>query len=81
MEDLPQWEAKLKSWAPATNSGYCVSTVSGETFVVDNGWNDMAAGAVVVPTESWAAIKTFIQMYCRNSKNCNNAIGAWERME
>jgi hypothetical protein len=76
------------------NSGYCVRTISGEAFQIDDAhpyqpytdrperlsWLEMRPYMVLLPFQSWAEIKKFIIDACKLTKACSGpSVSNWER--
>jgi hypothetical protein len=68
------------------SKGWCTKTISAESFYVDdatlyNGktWWDMRPDMILVPTESWVEMKTFVIKTCKNSGKCDSKISSWDR--
>lgn len=66
--------------------GFCTTIISGKDQRVDetnklNGktWFQMRPEMVMVPIETWAALKTYLIMNCKRSKACNRNIDSWNR--
>ena len=66
-------------------SGYYVFTVSDKEGDVDDThllegktFLDYAVEGVIVPADSYAAIKAYILKSCKKSKSCGDDIGKWK---
>ena len=75
--------------------GYCVTIISGKGEYVDdvkkmktfdaNGklvemtWFEMKPTMVLVPIQTYAALKKYLIMNCKKSKRCNDKIDSWDR--
>lgn len=73
--------------------GWCVNTISGQEFTVDDvqkwplkdkwkgqTWWDVRNKMVLVPAEpSWAPIKAFIIKMCKQNNQCQEQVRSWDR--
>lgn len=66
-------------------SGKCVNTTTEEVVIVndeqklnDQTWLDVTADSVILPTESWVKIKSYILKECRSIKSCNKEYAKWK---
>lgn len=66
--------------------GYCVKTMSGDTFVVDEvnllegkTWWDMRPTMIQMPASTWAKFKIWINKICKNNSQCDSAVANWQR--
>lgn len=75
--------------------GYCVTIISGKGEYVDDvnkmktfdvkgklvemTWFEMKPTMVLVPIQTYAALKKYLIMNCKKSKRCNDKIDSWDR--
>jgi hypothetical protein len=70
----------------SAEKGYCTTIISGQDIIVDdqnklNGktWFEMSPEMILVPIDTWAAIKKYLILNCRRYKKCNVQIDSWDR--
>ena len=68
------------------SKGYCTTIISGKgTFVDDKNlldgktWFDIRNEMILVPIETWKALKKYLIKNCRRYKKCNANIDSWNR--
>lgn len=71
--------------------GWCTWTISEREIYVDNdpenketkldgkAWSEVKLDALIFPSQSWAAIKSYIMKNCKQHKQCAEDIGKWDR--
>jgi hypothetical protein len=66
--------------------GYCTTIISGKGQTIDDTnkldgktWFEMRPEMILVPIETWAALKKYLIMNCRRYKQCNVNIDSWNR--
>ena len=91
--NLPAWRARLATWTYPEDSGTCVTWMTGTVIDVDaahpmpgkytetgkpQSWSELVEGAVQLPAKiSYAPMKTFVQSFCHDEKECGTA-GNWQ---
>lgn len=66
------------------DSGHCVEYITKKKFDIDNEkklykgkkWDQVLAGAAIVPSDQLAVVKTFFDNFCHQN-SCPNNIGDW----
>ena len=68
------------------SKGYCTSIVSGKDQVVDdnnllNGktWFEQRNQMIMVPVETWAALKKYLLINCKRSPRCYSEMATWRK--
>ena len=68
------------------NRGYCVNTISSTEFYVDDAkkldkltWWELRPAMIMMPASSWAKLKTYIIVQCKQTGACDKEISSWER--
>lgn len=73
--------------------GWCTKTVSGVEFYIDEThpysftgekadlktWWEMRPYMILIPWQTWAAIKKFIIDICKDSNQCSGTVQSWDR--
>lgn len=75
--------------------GYCVTIISGKKEYIDDfkkmktfdekgnlvemTWFEMKPTMVLVPVQTYAALKKYLIMNCKKSKRCSENIDSWDR--
>ena len=66
--------------------GFCTTIISGKDQVVDETnlldgktWFEARNEMILVPIETWVALKTYIITECKRTKRCGSDIQTWER--
>jgi len=67
-------------------AGFCVWTISNKEMEVDDThlmdgktWYDMQVGIIKMPIETFVALKKYLIMNCKKTKNCSDKIDSWDR--
>ena len=70
------------------NKGWCTYTISDKEFFVDDDtnelgkeWWDMRPQMIMLPWQSWAKIKSYIQKKCKKHNDCKGVAGWDKRVE
>lgn len=68
------------------SKGYCTTIISGKDSIIDdenklNGktWFEARHEMVLVPIDTWAALKTYLITNCKRYNSCNKNIDSWDR--
>lgn len=68
------------------SKGYCTTIISGKDQIVDEvnllygkTWFEARVEMVLVPIETWAALKTYLITECKRTKRCGDKIQTWEK--
>jgi hypothetical protein len=84
--DRELWQRRFDSWAPATDSGWCTYTMRDVEFEVDMtkkfgdlNWVNLNAASLVIPSQSWAEMKSYILKICKKNNDCAADLGKWTR--
>ena len=91
--NLPAWRNRLATWAYPSDAGTCVTWMTATVIDVDaqhpmpgkytdtgkpKTWPDLMVGGIMLPAKEAAApLKTFVQSFCHDSKDCGTA-GNWQ---
>lgn len=66
-------------------SGKCVNTTTEEVVIINDEqklnnqtWLDISIDSVILPTESWVKIKSYILKQCKSVKSCNKEYAKWQ---
>lgn len=66
--------------------GYCTTIISGKGQIVDDEnkmndktWFEMRPEMILVPVDTWAALKKYLIINCKRSRKCNENIDSWTR--
>lgn len=90
---LPAWRARLATWDYPSDAGTCITWMTATVLDVDaqhplpakytatgkpKTWPEVMVGGVTLPAkESVAPLKTFVQSFCHDEKDCGSA-GNWQ---
>ena len=68
------------------SKGYCTTIISGQDTVIDDvnlldgkTWFEARVEMILVPVETWAAIKKYLIKNCKRSRRCDENIDSWTR--
>ena len=91
--NLPKWRETISHWTYPSDAGTCVTWMTQKVFDLDathklpggytdsgkdEEYKDLMVGGVYLPAkESVAPMKTFVQSFCHDSKECG-AAGNWQ---
>lgn len=89
---LDWWKETIANWSYPTDSGTCITWMSRKTYDIDKKhpapikndkgkpktWPEIAETGIFLPAkESVAPLKTFVQSFCHDNRECGQA-GNWE---
>jgi hypothetical protein len=70
----------------AIDRGACIKTISGEKFDIDERntfegqtWWGARPTMLMIPSSSWAKLKTYIITQCKRTGQCTKEISSWDR--
>lgn len=66
--------------------GYCTTIISGKGQIVDDEnlldgktWFEQRPEMILVPIDTWAALKKYLVINCKRSQRCKKNIDSWTR--
>lgn len=78
---------KVGNTSLISHKGWCAWTLTNKEQFVDEDtnlldgkkWSLVKSQSLLVPADSWAKIKSYIQKNCKKNKDCDEYLGKWER--
>jgi len=73
------------------DAGVCVWSISGKQMIIDDknlfpsedgkllSWYDFKIGAIIIPLETFKAVKKYFIKTCKKNKDCSENIDDWDR--